>query len=136
MSQSAVTLDPKTAPDRIRAWLDELRPTIDAAIDRHLTAPSDDPGRLVEAMRYAALGPGKRLRPALALAACEAVGGNRDDALPCAVGLTVCDCVLITLQSSVSDNNQEGAGEQQKQSRPDRLSPYLGRSLLDIDKLR
>ena len=37
------------------------------------------PDRLVEAIRYALLGGGKRLRPALVLAACEAHGGDASD---------------------------------------------------------
>ena len=40
-----------------------------------------DPSPLFEAMRYAALGPGKRLRPALCLAACTASGGDDEAAL-------------------------------------------------------
>ena len=41
-------------------------------------------------MRYAALSPGKRLRPLLALAACEAVGGPWQRALPAAAAI---ECV-------------------------------------------
>ena len=37
------------------------------------------PDRLVEALRYALLGGGKRLRPALVLASCEAHGGDASD---------------------------------------------------------
>ncbi len=37
------------------------------------------PDRLVEALRYALLGGGKRLRPALVLASCEAHGGDTSD---------------------------------------------------------
>ncbi len=37
------------------------------------------PGRLVEAIGYALLGGGKRLRPALVLASCEAHGGDASD---------------------------------------------------------
>jgi farnesyl diphosphate synthase/geranylgeranyl diphosphate synthase type II len=37
------------------------------------------PARLVDAMKYALLGGGKRLRPALVLAACEAHGGDAAD---------------------------------------------------------
>ena len=37
------------------------------------------PPRLVEAVRYALLGGGKRLRPALVLASCEAHGGDASD---------------------------------------------------------
>ena len=48
------------------------------------------PRRLQAAMRYAALGPGKRLRPQLVLLACEAVGGDWFHALPAAVAV---ECV-------------------------------------------
>ncbi len=81
------TLDPKAAPAVIQSWLRDVRPDIDATIDAHLALPSPDPGRLVEAMRYAALGPGKRLRPALTVAACAAVGGARARALPAAAAI-------------------------------------------------
>ncbi len=45
------------------------------------------PGELVEAMRYAVLGGGKRLRPVLALAACEAICGDAERALGVACAL-------------------------------------------------
>ena len=51
-------------------------------------AESNGPAsRLFEAMRYSLLAGGKRLRPVLALAACEAVGGALDQAmgLACAI---------------------------------------------------
>jgi geranylgeranyl diphosphate synthase type II len=48
------------------------------------------PGRLHAAMRYGALSPGKRLRPMLALTACEAAGGPWERALPAAAAL---ECV-------------------------------------------
>jgi geranylgeranyl diphosphate synthase, type II len=40
------------------------------------------PANLVEAIRYALLGGGKRLRPVLAWRSCEAVGGKGEDSLP------------------------------------------------------
>jgi geranylgeranyl diphosphate synthase type II len=43
--------------------------------------------RLTEAIRYSLLGGGKRLRPVLTLAACEAVGGDPDAAMPLACSL-------------------------------------------------
>jgi geranylgeranyl diphosphate synthase type II len=48
------------------------------------------PGELGAAIRYAALSPGKRLRPLLALSACEAVGGEWRNALPAAIAV---ECV-------------------------------------------
>ncbi len=48
------------------------------------------PPKLRQAMRYAALGPGKRVRPLLVLLSCEAVGGDWFRALPAAVAV---ECV-------------------------------------------
>jgi geranylgeranyl pyrophosphate synthase len=53
---------------------------VEHALDGRLPQPAEDPLRLWEACRYAMLGGGKRLRPAVLLAACEAVGGARDEA--------------------------------------------------------
>jgi geranylgeranyl pyrophosphate synthase len=66
--------------------LDEARGAVDRDMERRLPLPAEagPHRRLVEAMRYAALAPGKRLRPALALAACEAVGAPAAAALPAA----------------------------------------------------
>lgn len=54
---------------------------------RILPAADEPPASLHAAMRYAALGPGKRLRPLLVLSACEAVGGKYDRALPAAAAI-------------------------------------------------
>ena len=51
------------------------------------TRDDETPPRLYQAMRYAALSPGKRLRPLLVLTACEAVGGDWRRALPAAVAV-------------------------------------------------
>jgi geranylgeranyl diphosphate synthase type II len=58
----------------LASYLAARRAEVDALLDARLPQPADDPGRLVEAMRYSLLAPGKRLRPILALAAVEAVG--------------------------------------------------------------
>jgi geranylgeranyl diphosphate synthase, type II len=63
----------------LEAWLAAKRAEVNALLDARLPQPSDDPGRLVEAMRYSLLAPGKRLRPILALAAAEAVGARTDE---------------------------------------------------------
>ena len=49
---------------------------VEARLAELLPPTSRPPVRLHEAMRYAALAPGKRLRPALTMASCQAVGGN------------------------------------------------------------
>ena len=45
------------------------------------------PGRLGESMRYALTNGGKRVRPVLVLAACEAIGGRADSAMPAALAI-------------------------------------------------
>ena len=80
----SATLATAGAPAELSAFLDEVRALVDADLARRLAAPADDPGKLVEAMHYAATGPGKRLRPAVLIAAAEACGGERATALPAA----------------------------------------------------
>jgi len=54
------------------AWVAARRADLDRLFETRLAAPADgDPGRLLEAMRYSLLAPGKRIRPLLALAAAE-----------------------------------------------------------------
>ena len=60
---------------------------IERTLAATVAAPNGPAARLLEAMRYSLLAGGKRLRPVLALAACEAVGGAPEAALgfACAV---------------------------------------------------
>lgn len=68
---------------------DAVRAAIEEALDGVLPSHSPIAQPLVDAMRYAALGGGKRLRPMLTCASCMAFGGRLEDALPpaCAVEL-------------------------------------------------
>jgi geranylgeranyl pyrophosphate synthase len=77
-------------PATLGEWLDAQRARVDEALDRLLPAPPAVPPVLSEAMRYSLLGGGKRLRPALVLAAAEAVAPAPevvDLALPAACAL-------------------------------------------------
>ena len=67
--------------DRYRAAMEEYL--------QSLFLRSTPYGRLQEAMRYSLLAGGKRVRPVMTLAFCEALGGERRRALPlaCAVEL-------------------------------------------------
>lgn len=71
-------------------WLEQLRGEVDCAIDQLLPPPSTTPAVLHEAMRYSVLARGKRLRPALVIAAGELAGANRADLMPAAVAV---ECV-------------------------------------------
>ncbi|MCQ4348340.1 (2E,6E)-farnesyl diphosphate synthase [Pseudomonas stutzeri] len=62
---------------------------VDAALDALLVAPRPELERLYRAMRYSVINGGKRVRPLLAYAACETLGGaaERADGVACAVEL-------------------------------------------------
>jgi farnesyl diphosphate synthase len=58
-----------TAEPSFESWLSAIQARMEAAMARLLPAPQLVPTRLHEAMRYASLGGGKRVRPLLAFAA-------------------------------------------------------------------
>ncbi len=65
----------------LNEYLEKRRLQVEAGLDRHLPAETTRPAVLHQAMRYAALAGGKRLRPILCMAACEATGGQPESAL-------------------------------------------------------
>ncbi|MCJ8205166.1 (2E,6E)-farnesyl diphosphate synthase [Pseudomonas sp. RGM2987] len=73
----------------IDAYQASSQARVNAALDTLFTAPSPELGRLYEAMRYSVMNGGKRVRPLLAYAACEALGGAAEQAngAACAVEL-------------------------------------------------
>lgn len=69
------------------AYLEARRKEVDDMLES-LLPPSEGPAaRLLETMRYAVFSGGKRLRPVLALASCEAFGGGVDQVLAPAAAL-------------------------------------------------
>jgi len=77
------------APLRMTLSLEEYlaarRAQVDRTLDENLPPPATPPAIIHEAMRYAVLGGGKRIRPILAIAAAEACGGAVEPLLvPCA----------------------------------------------------
>ena len=61
---------------KLKEYLQSRRALIDRAIDQNLPPAHTPPARIHEAMRYAVLGGGKRIRPIVALAAAEACGAE------------------------------------------------------------
>ena len=89
---------------RLADWTALQLARVEQALSRSVACTNDDsvPAGLANlnlAMRYAVLDGGKRLRPLLVLAACEAVGGNRQAALRAA-----CAVELIHAYSLVHDD--------------------------------
>ena len=68
-------------------FLETSTASVNAALDRLLPAARTKPATIHQAMRYSLFAGGKRMRPALVLAAAAACGGRETDALPlaCAV---------------------------------------------------
>ncbi len=76
-----------TLPAEHLNGLEGLLPPIEEALERACEFRSGCPQELGDAIRYALLAPGKRLRPALTLMAAEACGGELSDAMPGAVAV-------------------------------------------------
>lgn len=68
----------------LQPYLSEKCRLIDQALEAHLPPEDRYPEVIYRAMRYSVLNGGKRIRPALMLAACEAVGGDQQRILPAA----------------------------------------------------
>src|SRR5262245_17844617 len=68
----------------LQGFLDSRTRLVNDALDDFLPGPSVRPGTIHAAMRYSLFAGGKRIRPALCLAAAEACGGRDADALPAA----------------------------------------------------
>lgn len=68
---------------------------VDAYLPQALAIAEPCPPRLREAMAYSLLAPGKRLRPALVVLACEAMGGTLDAALPAAAAVEMVHCYSL-----------------------------------------
>lgn len=93
------TIDPASAPAPIAELLERAARLTDRAMADKLATVSgsatDPVDRLFAAMRHAALAPGKRLRPALVIAACEAMGGREADAIPAACAIELLHCYTL-----------------------------------------
>ncbi|ERI51117.1 farnesyl-diphosphate synthase [Pseudomonas sp. EGD-AK9] len=73
----------------IKAYQASCQARVDAALEPLFQAPRAELERLYQAMRYSVMNGGKRVRPLLVYAACEALGGKLDraDGAACAVEL-------------------------------------------------
>ncbi|RLN28691.1 geranylgeranyl pyrophosphate synthase 7, chloroplastic-like [Panicum miliaceum] len=83
--------------DDFKHYMASKAAAVNEALDRAL--PLRHPERLHESMRYSLLAGGKRVRPVLAIAACELVGGDEAAAAPVA-----CAVELVHAMSLVHDD--------------------------------
>src|SRR5205814_5608834 len=88
MSHSATRAHFKSQPPfDLKAYLEARTATVNRALDRFLPKATAKPATIHKAMRYSLFAGGKRMRPALCLAAAAACGGLEQHAMPlaCAV---------------------------------------------------
>lgn len=83
----------------LKAYLKEQCVRVDAALDRMLPQETELPHSLHTSMRYSVFAGGKRVRPILMLAACQAVGGDTEQAIPAA-----CAMEMIHTYSLIHDD--------------------------------
>jgi geranylgeranyl diphosphate synthase type II len=83
----------------LEEYLREKRALVDATLDANLPPAATLPPTIHEAMRYAVLGGGKRIRPIVAIAAAEAVGAKVEPLL-----VHLCAIELIHTYSLVHDD--------------------------------
>jgi geranylgeranyl diphosphate synthase type II len=76
-----------SAPFELGPWLEQKTGLVNEALNRFLPRAGAKPPLIHKAMRYSLFAGGKRMRPAICLAATAACGGMEADALPlaCAV---------------------------------------------------
>lgn len=83
----------------LNVYLKEQCARVDAALDRFLPRETELPHSVHKAMRYSVFAGGKRVRPILMLAACQAVGGDSERAVPAA-----CAMEMIHTYSLIHDD--------------------------------
>lgn len=103
----------------LQPYLEQQFALIESALDQYLPRETTRPARLHEAMRYSVLGGGKRIRPVLLLAACEAVGGDPHAALPAA-----CATEMIHGYSLIHDDLPAMDNDDLRRGRPTNHKVY------------
>lgn len=85
----------KSTPVNLTDYLQQLCARIEPRLQADTELASLCPDRLKEAIRYSLLAPGKRIRPCLVLMACEACGGDLEQALPAASAIEMIHCYSL-----------------------------------------
>ncbi|KAF6258940.1 amidase signature domain-containing protein [Scenedesmus sp. NREL 46B-D3] len=99
------------------SYMADTAKSVQAALDK--AVPAKYPETLNEAMRYSLLAGGKRVRPALCLAACQLVGGDLDQAMP-----TACAMEMIHTMSLIHDDLPAMDNDDFRRGRPTNHKVY------------
>jgi geranylgeranyl diphosphate synthase, type II len=85
-----------TTAQSLDAWAEASRAQLAGVFEARLgEPPGGDPGRLLEAVRYSLLAPGKRIRPLLALAAAETFAPVSDEVLLACAAVELVHCYSL-----------------------------------------
>jgi geranylgeranyl diphosphate synthase type II len=103
----------------LSGYLRQRAAMVDAALDRWLPGADLLPPRLHQAMRYSVFAGGKRLRPILVIAACEAVGGAAERVLHAA-----CAMEMIHTYSLIHDDLPAMDNDDFRRGRPTNHKVY------------
>ncbi len=102
-----------TATETITNYLARRAADVNEWLDRLVPSEATPPQQLHRAMRYSLLAGGKRLRPALVLAAGEAFGADTDDLMPAA-----CAIEMIHTYSLIHDDLPAMDNDDLRRGRP------------------
>ncbi len=94
-------------------WMSATQTRIETALGQHLPGAENIPARLHEAMRYATLGGGKRVRPLLVFAA-----GELTNAAPEKLDIVACAVEMIHTYSLVHDDLPSMDNDALRRGRP------------------
>lgn len=97
----------------VTTFLERCRADVDTTLASRLTDSELGSVRLLDAMKYSVLGGGKRVRPALCIAAAVAVGQSRDAAL-----VPACALELIHAYSLIHDDLPAMDNDELRRGRP------------------
>ena len=99
MNEKRKAATQRTVNESLQKALREMKQAVQDILEQQLPPATSWPCKLHEAMRYSVLAGGKRMRPALCLLACEALGGKRKEAL-----LPAAAVELVHVQSLILDD--------------------------------
>jgi farnesyl diphosphate synthase/geranylgeranyl diphosphate synthase type II len=78
---------------QLKDFLQQAATRVETALSASLEEAAPGAEKLASAMRYAALGPGKRLRPALVYACARTLRGDKYDAATCDAAAAALECI-------------------------------------------
>jgi geranylgeranyl diphosphate synthase type II len=103
----------------LKQYIKERCELVDSRLKNAMPAETELPVSLHSAMRYSTFAGGKRIRPVLMLAACEAVGGDINNALPAA-----CAMEMIHTYSLIHDDLPAMDNDDFRRGRPTNHKVY------------